>query len=95
LFPKIFLAKWNQILSYRDATKAPDFRPEKFQMEPNILNKSLSCTDTDESEVLHFGDGILAGIVYFGFRNWMGSQSQRSNKKPLQKNTKRTKTGEQ
>ena len=29
----------------------------------------------DQSEVLHFGDGILAGIVYFGFRNWMGSQS--------------------
>jgi hypothetical protein len=76
------------------ATKAPDFRLEKFQMEPNIINKSLPCADADESEVLHFGDGILAGIVYFGSRNWMGSRIQRSNKKPLQKNTKRTKTGE-
>src|SRR6185437_11295524 len=35
-------------------------------MEPNKLNKSLASPKTDDSEVLHFGDGILAGIVYFG-----------------------------
>src|SRR6185437_9659836 len=35
-------------------------------MEPNKLNKSLASAKTDDSEVLHFGDGILAGIVYFG-----------------------------
>jgi hypothetical protein len=60
LFLKIFQPKWNQIPAYRTATVQPDFRLKKFPMEPNNLNKSLPSEKTDDSEVLHFGDGISA-----------------------------------
>jgi hypothetical protein len=50
----------------------PDFRLGKFQMEPNIPNKSLLYPHANGSELLHLGDGNLAGIVYFNSWNLDG-----------------------
>jgi hypothetical protein len=55
-------------------------------MEPNMLNKSLASADADESEVLHFGDGILAGIVYFRSRKLDGLSIAALEQITLQKN---------
>jgi hypothetical protein len=63
-------------------------------MEPNMLNKSLPSAETDDSEVLHFGDGIWAGIVYFGSWKLDGLSTIALERTTLQKNTKRLKTGE-
>jgi hypothetical protein len=64
-------------------------------MEPNMLNKSLASAETDDGRVLHFGDGILAGIVYFGCRKLDGLSTSALERTTLQKARSARKTGEE
>jgi outer membrane immunogenic protein len=55
-------------------------------MEPDILNKSLASAKANDSRVLHFGDCILAGIIYFRFRKLDGLSNTALEQERFKKN---------